>query len=141
MTSTLWVHLAAKFLLVRILRNSEHLQSNSPVHWGIWLGSTIGITTLSFIIAEAIPFFSYLIGLIGSLCCAPTCLIIPALMGMYMDRDRLRSKSAAGKAIMGLHLFTVLLGSFITVAGTYTTIQSIIDAYGAGTVSGAFTCS
>lgn len=35
--------------------------------------STLGITVLAFIIAEAVPFFSYLIGLIGSLCCAPTC--------------------------------------------------------------------
>ncbi|KAJ4293365.1 hypothetical protein N0V90_008647 [Kalmusia sp. IMI 367209] len=138
MTSTLWVHLAAKFLLVRILRNSPHLQNNSAIHWTTWLGSTIGITTLSFVIAEAIPFFSYLIGLIGSLCCAPTCLIIPALMGLYMDRAR--PKTTLVMASMGLHIFTVVLGSFITVAGTYTTVQSIIDAYGAGTVSRAFAC-
>ncbi|CZR62156.1 related to neutral amino acid permease [Phialocephala subalpina] len=139
MTSTLWVHLAAKFLLVRILRDSEHLQDNSIIHWGTWLGSTIGITTLAFIIAEAIPFFGYLIGLIGSLCCAPTCLVIPALMGLYMDRGNHRSNKK-NVAICGLHFFTIALGLFITVAGTYTTIQSIIDAYNSGTVGKAFTC-
>ncbi|KAL2420051.1 Transmembrane transporter [Exophiala dermatitidis] len=37
MTSTLWVHIAAKFLFVRILRDSEHLQSNSFRHWATWL--------------------------------------------------------------------------------------------------------
>ncbi|KAI8179093.1 hypothetical protein K4K51_004088 [Colletotrichum sp. SAR 10_75] len=37
MTTTLWVHLAAKFLLVRILRNSVHLQNKSFVHWATWL--------------------------------------------------------------------------------------------------------
>ncbi|KAF2798708.1 hypothetical protein K505DRAFT_333221 [Melanomma pulvis-pyrius CBS 109.77] len=131
MTSTLWVHLAAKFLFVKILRGSQHLQSNSIIHWGTWLGATLGITTLSFIIAEAIPFFSYLIGLIGSLCCAPTCLVIPALMGLYMDRSRPKTKKVI--AITALHIFTVVLGSFMTVAGTYTTIQSIIDAYRSGT--------
>ncbi|CAM1508651.1 Fc.00g054990.m01.CDS01 [Cosmosporella sp. VM-42] len=140
MTSTLWVHLAAKFLLVRILRNSEHLQSNSITHWGTWLGSTIGITILSFIVAEAVPFFSYLIGLIGSLCCAPTCLIIPALMGLYIVREDYRA-SKLKMAICGLHVFTICLGSFITIAGTYTTIRSIIDAYSSGVVGGAFTCS
>ncbi|KAF7563731.1 hypothetical protein G7046_g380 [Stylonectria norvegica] len=140
MTSTLWVHLAAKFLLVRILRDSDHLQSNSAIHWVTWLGSTLGITTLAFIVAEAVPFFSYLLGLIGSLCCAPTCLIIPAFMGLYMDRGNHRS-SKVKMAICGLHFFTIILGAFITVAGTYTTISSIIDAYHSGAVGGAFTCS
>ncbi|EPE04122.1 neutral amino acid transporter [Ophiostoma piceae UAMH 11346] len=140
MTSTLWVHLAAKFLLVRILRNSEHLQARSLTHWAVWFGSTIGISAISFIIAGAVPFFSYLIGLIGSLCCAPTCLIIPAWMGLYMERKSWRS-SRKTMAICGLHIFTVILGSFITIAGTYTTIKSITDAYSEGAVGSAFSCS
>ncbi|KAH8667053.1 transmembrane amino acid transporter protein-domain-containing protein [Xylariales sp. PMI_506] len=140
MTSTLWVHLAAKFLLVRILRDSKHLQSNSFIHWATWLGSTIGITTLSFIIAEAIPFFSYLIGLIGSLCCAPTCLVIPAAMSLYLEKG-VPKTSLKQKALFGFHIFTIILGLFLTVAGTYTTIQSIVDAYDSGVVGGAFTCS
>lgn len=36
-TSILYLHLAAKFFFVRILRNSKHLQSNSVIHWGTWL--------------------------------------------------------------------------------------------------------
>ncbi|KAI1857905.1 hypothetical protein JX265_010935 [Neoarthrinium moseri] len=140
MTSTLWVHLAAKFVFVRILRNSVHLQSNSIIHWVTWLGSTIGITVLSFLIAEAIPFFSYLLGLIASFCCAPTCLIIPALMGLYMDKGN-HALNWKKKAVFVLHWFTVVLGSFLLVAGTYTTLQSIIDAYNTGAVGGAFTCA
>ncbi|RKU44409.1 hypothetical protein DL546_006028 [Coniochaeta pulveracea] len=140
MTSTLWTHLAAKFLLVRILRNSEHLQKNSVKHWVTWLCSTLSITILSFVIAEAIPFFSYLIGLIGSLCCAPTCLIVPALMGLHMERGN-HAANWKKMAICGLHCFTIALGAFITVAGTYTVVQSIINAYKSGQVGGAFTCS
>ncbi|KAL2201782.1 hypothetical protein CC79DRAFT_1281382 [Sarocladium strictum] len=140
MTSTLWIHLAAKFLLVRILRNSVHLQTNTVTHWAVWLGSTIGLSTISFIIAGAVPFFSYLIGLIGSLCCAPTCLIIPAFMGLYMDWQH-RSQSKAKLAICIFHMVVVVLGSFVTVTGTYTTIQSIVDAYNDGTVGSPFTCS
>lgn len=36
-------------------------------------GCTFGVCALSFIVASAIPFFNYLLGLIGSLCCAPLC--------------------------------------------------------------------
>ena len=61
-------------------------------------------------------------------------------MGLYMDKG-MHGVNAKSKAICGLHIFTVVLGSFITVAGTYTTIQSIIDAYNSGAVGGAFTCS
>lgn len=33
----LYLHLAAKMLFVRILRNSPHLQQNTVVHWSVWL--------------------------------------------------------------------------------------------------------
>ena len=36
-TCILYLHLAAKYFFVRLLRNSKHLQSNSVVHWGTWL--------------------------------------------------------------------------------------------------------
>lgn len=140
MTSTLWVHLAAKFLLVRFLRDSPHLQDNSFTHWATWLGSTLGICAIAFITAEAIPFFSYLIGLIGSLCCAPTCFIFPALMALHLDRGQ-HTSSKSKIAQCALHVFALALGSFITVAGTYTSIRSIVDAYDAGVVGGAFTCT
>ncbi|POR35258.1 hypothetical protein TPAR_04541 [Tolypocladium paradoxum] len=139
MTSTLWVHLAAKFLLVRILRDTVHLQNHSFTHWVTWLGSTIGISAVAFISAGAVPFFSYLIGLIGSLCCAPTCLVIPALMGLSLDW-KTRGVSKIKMATCRLHIFTVVLGSFITISGTYTTIQSIADAYNSGEVGRPFTC-
>jgi len=28
---------AAKYLFVRILRNTGHLQANTLIHWGTWL--------------------------------------------------------------------------------------------------------
>ncbi|KAF7587984.1 hypothetical protein BBP40_006461 [Aspergillus hancockii] len=33
-SGSLYVHVAAKYLFVRILRHSRHLQANTPVHWG-----------------------------------------------------------------------------------------------------------
>ncbi|CAK7237206.1 hypothetical protein SBRCBS47491_009898 [Sporothrix bragantina] len=140
MTSTLWVHVAAKFLLVRILRDSKHLQDNSLVHWTTWLSSTIGLTILSFVLAEAIPFFNYILGLIGSLCCSPTCLVIPAIMGLYLHKGNYFASKGV-MALCMLHCITIVGGTFMAIAGTYTTIQSIVDAYASGGVAGAFTCA
>ncbi|KAL2212796.1 neutral amino acid transporter [Sarocladium strictum] len=140
MTCTLWVHLAAKTLFVRILRDSEHLQNNSFTHWAVWLGSTIGISSLAFICAGAVPFFSYLIGLNGALCLAPTCLVIPAWMGLYMDWE-LRRTSWKKRALCYFHIFTAVIGLFMTIGGTTTTVQSIVSAYKTGNVGSPFSCS
>jgi len=61
-------------------------------------------------------------------------------MGLYMDWEK-RGTSRAKAAICYFHIFTIVLGAFITVTGTYTTVQSIVDAYKLGTVGKPFTCS
>lgn len=60
-------------------------------------------------------------------------------MGLYMDRGN-HGSSEKRMAACALNCFTIVLGSFVAVAGTYTTIQSIVDAYKLGTVGKAFTC-
>lgn len=54
-SACLYLHVAAKYCFVRILRGTRHLQSNTLVHWGTWLGLTFGLSFLAFILAEAIP--------------------------------------------------------------------------------------
>jgi hypothetical protein len=66
-TCVLFTHLAAKAVFVRFMRHSKHLTSNSWQHWSSWLGCVTVNTALSFLIAEAIPFFGDLLSLIGAL--------------------------------------------------------------------------
>lgn len=61
------MHISGKSLFVRILRNTHHLTSNTKTHWAVWLSCTFGTGLLGFIIAEAVPFFTSLVSLIGSL--------------------------------------------------------------------------
>ncbi|BCS17303.1 uncharacterized protein APUU_10131S [Aspergillus puulaauensis] len=63
----LFVHLPGKHIFVRILRGSDHLTSNSVIHWTTWLSSTFGVALVAYIVASAIPVFSGLIALIGAL--------------------------------------------------------------------------
>lgn len=36
-SSVVYLHIAAKYVFVRLLRNSVHLQSNTVMHWAVWL--------------------------------------------------------------------------------------------------------
>lgn len=113
----IYSHVAAKYLFVRILRGSRHLQDNTLTHWGTWLGINILLGTLSYIVAEAVPILNYLLALAGSLCFAPFSLIFPALLWMY-DFKHFRTGSAKEKSIYGFHALVILIGSFLVVGGT-----------------------
>lgn len=88
---------------------------------------------LSFILAEAIPIFNYLLSLTGSICFAPLALILPGLFWLH-DYSDWRRGSAGKKIAYWLHWVLVALGVFMMVAGTYATVQLIIDAYAEGTI-------
>lgn len=36
-SACLFLHVASKYVFVRLLRNTRHLQSNTVVHWAVWL--------------------------------------------------------------------------------------------------------
>ncbi|THC95359.1 hypothetical protein EYZ11_005173 [Aspergillus tanneri] len=64
-TTTLVIHIAGKYIFVRVLRGSRHLTANTFTHWGTWLGCTLFIAIIAYIIASAIPIFGGLVSLIG----------------------------------------------------------------------------
>ncbi|KAJ5710656.1 hypothetical protein N7488_004812 [Penicillium malachiteum] len=139
-TATLYLHVRAKYLFVRLLANNKHLQSNSVTHWATWLACTIGLGAISFILAEAIPIFNYLIALVGSLCFAPLAISLPGLLWLYDHGDYLKgSLSQKGKFLF--HIGMVLLGVFFLVGATYGVIIEIKAAYADETIGSTFTCA
>ncbi|KAF2029487.1 hypothetical protein EK21DRAFT_101107 [Setomelanomma holmii] len=136
----LYLHVAAKYVFVRILRDSPHLQKNSLVHWGTWLSCTIGLGSLAFVLAEAIPIFSFLIALTGSICFAPLAIMLPGWLWLH-DHGKYRSGGIVKKMIYYGHCFLILLGAFVCVGGTYAVIKSIIAAYASGLIGSAFSCA
>ncbi|KAJ5317889.1 hypothetical protein N7508_002397 [Penicillium antarcticum] len=136
----LYVHVAAKYIFVRILRNSRHLQANTAVHWGTWLSCTISVAAISFVLACAIPIFNYVLALVGSLCFAPLAITLPGWLWLYSHRDYWRG-DAPRKMMYAFHVFLVLLGLFMAVGGTYGVVVQIKDAYADGEISSAFSCA
>ncbi|KAL3465707.1 transmembrane amino acid transporter protein-domain-containing protein [Aspergillus heterothallicus] len=139
-SGTLYLHVGAKYLFVRILGKSRHLQANSVIHWATWLGSTTLLGTLAFILAESIPIFNYLIALVGSVCFAPMAMSLPGWLWLY-DHGHYRKGSVTQKSIYALHLGLVILGIFFLVGATYGVIKQIIDAYATGLIGSAFSCA
>jgi hypothetical protein len=136
----LYLHVAAKYVFVRILRNSPHLQQNTFVHWGTWLSCTIGLGSLAFVLAEAIPIFSFLIALTGSVCFAPLAIMLPGWLWLH-DHGEYKRGGVVKMAIYYGHFFLILLGAFVCVGGTYAVIKSIIAAYASGLIGSAFSCA
>ncbi|KAI1211680.1 amino acid transporter [Annulohypoxylon truncatum] len=133
-------HVAAKYLFVRILRNTRHLQSNTAIHWVTWLGCSIGLGAVAFVLAESIAIFNYLLSLVGSICFAPMAISIPGVLWLF-DFSYYRTGSLWQRLQYFFHWFLIVLGLFITVGGTYSTILAIKDAYATGLIGSAFSCA
>ncbi|TVY40842.1 N amino acid transport system protein [Lachnellula occidentalis] len=133
------IHVSGKVLFVRFLRNTHHLTSNTKTHWAVWLSCTFGTGFLGWLCAEAIPFFTSLVSLIGSTGFAPLGICLPALLWFSMHPDHYRGSGTMKAQVMG-HVALLILGIFTTVAGTYANISNIVDQYESGLVGSAFTC-
>ncbi|PKY05992.1 transmembrane amino acid transporter [Aspergillus campestris IBT 28561] len=140
-TGILYVHVSAKYIFVRILRGSTHLQSNTFTHWATWLSCTVGLSIVAFLLAAAIPIFNYLLGLAGSLGFAPIALILPPWLWIFDHGEWRTSSSPVKMVVYYLHWVWVLIGVFMTVGGTYGILQSVVDAYRSGDIGGTFSCA
>ncbi|KAK6207058.1 hypothetical protein LQW54_007486 [Pestalotiopsis sp. IQ-011] len=139
-SACLYVHIAAKYLFVRFLRNSRHLQEDTAVHWATWLGCTVGISICSFLIASGIPIFNYILALAGSFCFSPVAICLPGWLWCH-DHGHYRRGNVWQITTYYLRVLMIAFGLFMTIGGTYTVIQEIIDAYASGTIGSAFSCA
>ncbi|KAM0364297.1 hypothetical protein ACHAPK_010774 [Fusarium culmorum] len=137
---TLVSHLPAKYMLVRFLRNTKHLTSNSAIHWATWLGCTFCVTIIAYIIASAIPIFYALVSLIGALLGS---LLSFHAMGFMWFYDNWEKRSASPRWLLacGWSIFVIAAGTVLMVAGTYGSILDIIKAYKATGGAGAWSCA
>ncbi|PKY06335.1 hypothetical protein P168DRAFT_264929 [Aspergillus campestris IBT 28561] len=140
-SGSLYVHVAAKYLFVRMLRNSRHLQANTPTHWGTWLGCTVSMSAIAFVLSCAIPIFTYVLALVGSLCFAPLSISLPGWLWLWSHGNYRRGWGVRQTIIWGLHVVQVLLGLFMMVGGTYGVIVQILGAYNSGRIDKVFSCA
>lgn len=129
----IYMKVGAKYVFVRLLSKTRHLQSNTLVHWTVWLSCTTILGALAFVLASAIPIFNYLLALVGSICFAPLAMSLPGWLWLY-DHGEYRKGNLVKKAVYGLHVGLVLLGVFFCVGATYGVVVQIVDAYDSGLI-------
>ncbi|KJZ73877.1 hypothetical protein HIM_06770 [Hirsutella minnesotensis 3608] len=140
----LYASVTARFVFFRVFRNSRHLNDHTVVGWGSWAGILLVTWILAFIISQVIPFFSSLLAVMSSLFDSWFGFIFWGVAYFRMrkaDRKVGRTSSPIFDYLsMALNVVIILTGFFFLTAGTYASVQGIIDSFHAGEVGGVFSC-
>ncbi|RMJ16815.1 hypothetical protein CDV36_003560 [Fusarium kuroshium] len=141
-TTVLTIHFAGKYIFLRILKGTEHLNKGTLTHWATWLSCTFGCATLSCIIASAVPSFGSLASLIGAFFGTLLCVQPMGCMWLY-DNWGAEKRDCSLWWILQVFWsgFVIVAGTIILVGGTYGSVLSIKQAYETSGGHGAFSCA
>ncbi|KAH7247802.1 transmembrane amino acid transporter protein-domain-containing protein [Fusarium solani] len=138
----LLTHVSSKYIFVRALRGTKHLASNSAIHWASWLGCTVGISLIAYVLASVIPVFGGIVSLAGALFGTLLSFQPMGCMWLYDNWSKGKQNPTTLWCLMvGWSVFVIVSGTFLMVAGTYGAIQGIIDSYRAEGGSAAWSCA
>ncbi|OCH93824.1 hypothetical protein OBBRIDRAFT_832292 [Obba rivulosa] len=139
-------HVCAKLIFVRIFRRndgtkSRHMTSHSVLGWATWTAICFGIWVLAFIIAEVIPFFNDLLGVISALFASWFTYGISGIFWFHLTPPSQRWSTPWQRVKTMFWGSLILMGVFIMIAGLYSSIKSIADGYRDGSFPAPFTCA
>jgi hypothetical protein len=146
----LGTNIGTKYLYVSVLRNSPLLTSKGLKAWLVWMGMTLFMWIIGFIVSQLIPFFNQLLTIISSLFSVWFIYGYTGFMWFY-DNHPACAKYAGDlqpravdtwfkKLLMAVAIFSIILSIAITPLGMYSAVQGIIDGYSKGTFKHPFSC-
>ncbi|KAL0946450.1 hypothetical protein HGRIS_012673 [Hohenbuehelia grisea] len=138
---SLYSSVTARFIFFRMFKDSPHRHSHTVLGWGTWIGILACTWVLAFVIAEIIPFFSDMLSLMSSLFDGWFGFIFWGMAYLAMHPPSTRWSGIGRSLETLLNYFFILLGFYVLIAGTYVSIQSIIDSYNASAVGSVFSCA
>lgn len=134
---------AAKYIFLRILGGSDHVNKNTVKHWVTWLGCTFGCSCIAYIIASTIPSFGTLSSLIGAAFSTILCVIPYGVMWLFDNWPQ--RKSATWISGWTWHavwsVFVSLAGVVVMIGGIWGSALDIHAAYSQPGANGPFTCA
>ena len=143
-TGLFYSHAGIKYLYVVIMRDGlktpGEMTRNSVKSWGIWVGLATGFWTVVFLLANAIPSFSSIIGVASALLVGWLSFGIPGICWLHLYWDRQFSNwKMTSLALISYGL--ILLALFLNTAGMWASITSLIKLFNSSSVHGPFTCA
>lgn len=132
---------AARYIVKTYFREgSDIYYTTGRAGWAMWLFILIVQTVLAFVIAEAIPFFGDLLGIISALFSSGFSFYFPALFWFLLVKEGSWRASWRNIGLSLLNGLCFLVGLVVLGAGTYASVQDIVNNYSRGTVRSPFTC-
>lgn len=126
--------------MVRILRGSKHLASNSWQHWTTWLCCTGAVTIVAYCIASGIPVFQSLVSLVGALFGTFMTFQPMGVMWLYDNWNQKGDRDWKWYILVAWAFFVIVVGTFLMIGGTYGSVVGIIDSY-AEEATSAWSCA
>ncbi|CZS96906.1 hypothetical protein WAI453_010220 [Rhynchosporium graminicola] len=130
----------ARYIHGRVYKNSIIRFINTKKGWATWLGLLAAITLIAWVIAEAIPFFGDLLGIMSALFISGFTFYFPAIFWFMLIKEG-KWYERKNLLLSAVNACVFLIGMVVLVAGTYSTVVDIKNQYTEGTVRGAFTCA
>ncbi|KAF7552554.1 hypothetical protein G7046_g7381 [Stylonectria norvegica] len=119
-------HVAAKYIFKRIFRNTKHMVRRTKLSTIAWVGLTAGIWTISLIIAESIPIFNNLLGLICAIFASWFSYGLPGIFWLWMHHGNWFANWKQICRFAG-SMTLLLAGILICVLGLWASIEAIAD--------------
>lgn len=145
-TGLFYSHAGIKYLYIVVMRDAlkipEQMTRNNVKSWGVWVGLATAFWALVFILANAIPSFSNIIGVSSALLVGWFSFGMPGIFWLHLNWD----KQFANWKMISLAVLSYLLialALFLNSAGMWASITSLIKLFNSSTstVHGPFTCA
>ncbi|KAF2643627.1 N amino acid transport system protein [Massarina eburnea CBS 473.64] len=132
---------AGRYIMDRAFPNSPIRYIKDKRGWGIWICLIAVITVIAWVVAEAIPFFNALLGLLSALFISGFTFYFPALFWFQLVKEGKWYEGWKNISLSILNAVVFCIGLIILGCGTYASVQDILEQYHSGAVRSPFTCS
>jgi hypothetical protein len=129
-----------RYVLTRAFPDSPIKYVNTRGGWIAWILLIGAITVVSFVVAEAVPFFNALLGLISSLFISGFTFYFPSLFWFLLVKEGRWDENGWNVLLTFVNGAVGVVGLVILGLGTWASVQEIVDLYASGEVEGSFTC-
>lgn len=129
-----------RYIMQRVFKNSPIKYIHSKKAWMIWIALIATVTIIGWVIAEAIPFFNALLGLISALFISGFTFYFPALFWFQLVKEGKWHVGWKNITLSIVNAAVFVVGLVVLGAGTYASVEDIITQYNSGSVRGSFTC-